>query len=285
MAREMSNIEKYYNKFNEDKRLKSRHGIVEYTVTMKYIHDYLEEIKKENSVDDNEITGKNDIKSSEVVTNQSIKILDIGAGTGRYSISLADEGYDVTAVELVKYNLGILKKHSDKVNAIQGNALNLKKLEDNAYDLTIMFGPMYHLLKREEKIRALKEASRVTKKGGRLMVAYCMNEYAVLVHGFRDNYYSEAMENNRLSEDYRCIPTEDDLYDYVRISDINSYNKDAGLIREKIFSPDGPADYMRSVLNKMDKKTFDGFINYQLAMCEREDLMGAGSHVVDVLRV
>ena len=33
----MTELEKYYNKFNEDKRLKSRHGIVEYTVSMKYI--------------------------------------------------------------------------------------------------------------------------------------------------------------------------------------------------------------------------------------------------------
>ncbi len=31
-----------------------------------------------------------------------IKILDVGAGTGRYSVPLAEEGYDVTALELVK---------------------------------------------------------------------------------------------------------------------------------------------------------------------------------------
>ena len=80
----MTELEKYYNKFNEEKRLNSRHGQVEYLTSMKYIHKYLE--KKENA-----------------------KILDVGAGTGRYSVQLANEGYDVTAVELVKYNLGILK--------------------------------------------------------------------------------------------------------------------------------------------------------------------------------
>ena len=35
------NLIKYYNKFNEDKRLTRRHGIVEYTTSMKYIHKYL----------------------------------------------------------------------------------------------------------------------------------------------------------------------------------------------------------------------------------------------------
>ena len=34
------NLIKYYNKFNEDKRLTRRHGIVEYITTMKYIHKY-----------------------------------------------------------------------------------------------------------------------------------------------------------------------------------------------------------------------------------------------------
>ncbi|MBQ2282927.1 MAG: class I SAM-dependent methyltransferase, partial [Agathobacter sp.] len=100
-----------------------------------------------------------------------IKILDIGAGTGRYSIPLAEEGYEVTAVELVKHNLGRLKQKCDKVRAIQGNALRLKKLEDNTFDLTLLFGPMYHLHGADEKLQALQEAKRVTRPGGIILVA------------------------------------------------------------------------------------------------------------------
>ena len=85
----MTELEEYYNKFNEDKRLKSRHGRVEYITTMEYIHRLLFDMKKDP---------------------QDIKILDVGAGTGGYSIPLSEEGYDVTAVELVRHNLGILKK-------------------------------------------------------------------------------------------------------------------------------------------------------------------------------
>ena len=39
----MTELEKYYNKFNEEKRLGSRHGQVEFTTSMKYIHEYLPE--------------------------------------------------------------------------------------------------------------------------------------------------------------------------------------------------------------------------------------------------
>ena len=56
-------LEAYYNKFCEDKRLTRRHGNVEYITSMKYIHKYLENFSK------------------------NAKILDIGAGTGRYSIA------------------------------------------------------------------------------------------------------------------------------------------------------------------------------------------------------
>ena len=133
----MTEIEAYYNKFNEEKRLDSRHGRVEFNTSMKYIHDYINECRYRGTADSN------------------IHILDIGAGTGRYSVPLADEGYDVTAVELVKHNLGILKAKKSSVKARQGNALNLSKLPENFYDVTLLFGPMYHLFDENDKLKAL----------------------------------------------------------------------------------------------------------------------------------
>ena len=53
--------------------------------------------------------------------------------------------------------------------------------------------------------------------------------------------------------------------------------------RLKIISADGPADYLRPVLNKMDDKTYEQFIRYHLATCERTELLGASAHTVDIL--
>ena len=78
---------------------------------------------------------------------------------------------------------------------MQGNALHLKKLEDNTYDLTLLFGPMYHLMTKEEKIQALSEAKRVTKPGGIILVAYVMNEYAVV-----DIWYSGEPSGGKREE-------------------------------------------------------------------------------------
>lgn len=259
MAKQMTELEQYYNKFNEEKRLSSRHGQVEYITTMKYIHKYLENMPQ-------------------------AAILDIGAGTGRYSVALAQEGYDVTAVELVKYNLGILKSKNSSVKAYQGNALNLKRFADESFDMTLLFGPMYHLYTKEDKQKALAEAKRVTKPNGIILVAYCMNEYCVLTYAFKEGHIRECLQKDRLTEDFHSSAEAKDLYDYVRIEDIDALNEAAGLKRIQIISPDGPANYMRPVLNAMDEETFSLFIQYHLATCERADLIGAGAHTVDILR-
>ena len=255
----MTELEKHYNKFNEEKRLTRRHGQVEYITSMKYIHKYLEGM-------------------------ENPKILDVGAGTGRYSVALAEEGYDVTAVELVKYNLGILKKKGSTVKAFQGNAMKLSRFEGESFDMTLVFGPMYHLYSFEDKLKALTEAKRVTKTGGMILVAYCMNEYGVLTYGFKENNVKECLKDGRLNQEFHCMSEEKDLYDYVRLEDINRLNDAAKLERVQIISADGPADYLRPVLNAMDEETFQLFVEYHLSTCERQELVGAGAHTLDILK-
>ena len=291
----MTDLVAYYNKFNEEKRLQSRHGQVEYHTTMHYIHRYLELLQQEcgdtrdrGCAEDTMVTGGKDTLSEPVrdidSRSSALRIIDIGAGTGRYSVALAAEGYDVTAVELVKYNLGILKQKGANVKAYQGNALKLKRFADNSFDLTLLFGPMYHLHSDEDQIRALSEAKRVTRPGGIIMVAYVMNDYSVIKYGFMEDHIAERVKNGGLTDDFQIRHNENELYDYVRIEQIHALNEAVGLKRELIIAPDGPADYIRPVLNAMDEKTFEIFLEYQLKNCERPELLGASSHTVDILR-
>ena len=251
------NLIQYYNKFNEDKRLTRRRGEIEFITSMKYIHEYL---KKED------------------------KIIDIGAGTGRYSIPLKEEGYDVTAVELVKHNIKQIEQKNKNIKTILGNAKDLSMIEDNTYNLTLLFGPMYHLITEEDKLQALKEAKRITKKDGIIMIAYCMNDYAIITHGFIDNNIKEALNSNEINESFHVTPKPTDLDSRLTLEEINELNKKANLKRIKIISPDGPANYIRKQLNKMDDETYNLFIKYHLQTCERLDLIGAGAHTLDILK-
>ena len=254
----MDEIEKYYNKFNEDKRLLSRHGQVEFFITSKYIDEC--------------IGGRS-----------NLKILDIGAGTGRYSAMLYGKGHDITAVEYVKKNLSVLKQHYPHINSLQGNALNLKKFKDNTFDITLLFGPMYHLFTIEDKIKALNEAKRVTKPNGYILVAYLMNDYAVITYAFKEGNLMKCLAENKLTNDFKCVTTKKDLYSYVRTEDINQINSACNLTRAKIIGVDGATDYIRPVLNKMNEHDFNIYLKYQLSICERSDLLGASSHTLDIL--
>ena len=245
----------YYNKFNEDKRLNTRHGQVEFLTAVKYIEKYL---KKGN------------------------KIIDIGAGTGKYSKYFMDKGYDVTAVELVKHNLRIIE--SKGIKSYLGNAIDLSRFDDNSFDITILFGPMYHLISMDDKIKALSEAKRITKKGGYIFISYCMNEYAIITHGFIDNNIKESIKNNEVDSEYKITPKDNDLYSFVRVEDIDYLKEELDLKREIIISQDGSTEYIKKVINKMDDETFNIYLDYHFKTCERKELLGAGRHILDILK-
>ena len=251
-------LDDYYSHFNEDGRLKTKHGLVEFTTNIKYINEIL-----------------NDDKSK--------TILDIGAGTGAYSIYFDQLGYQVTAVELVQHNIDVFKKKQSNVNILKGNALDLSMFKDNTFDVTLLFGPMYHLLTEEEKIQALKEAKRVTKKGGHIFVSYYMNDYAIITYGFIKKHIIEAINNKQVDDNFHMLNIDDDLYSMVRLEDINKFNSTVKLTRIKIISSDGASNYIRTTLNSLSEEEFNLFIKYHLSTCERTDLLGASSHLLDIL--
>ena len=91
----------YYTNYDEENRLLSKHGMVEYLTTMRYIEKYLQ---------------------------PGMRILEVGAATGRYSHTLAQKGFRVDAVELVQHNIEIFKQKTlpgENVTIRQGDARDL----------------------------------------------------------------------------------------------------------------------------------------------------------------
>ena len=152
----LKELSQYYENYDENSRLNSRHGMVEYLTTIRYIEKYL---------------------------CPGMRILEVGAGTGRYSHKFAQQGYQVDAVELLEHNIDKFRENTlpgENVRIIQGNAKDLSSFNDDTYDITLLLGPMYHLFTEEDKLQALSEAIRVTKKGGIVFVAYCGNDATIL---------------------------------------------------------------------------------------------------------
>lgn len=258
----MSFLEEYYNNYDEEGRLLSRHGQVEYLTTMRYIKECLQGVSDPG-------------------------ILEVGAGTGRYSVTLAKQGLRVTAVELIEHNLELLRAKLDgtePITALRGNAVDLSFLPENAFDLTMLLGPMYHLYTKEEKLKALFEAVRVTKPGGHILVAYCMNEPTVIQYVFWQNNLQKVMDQNMLSPDWHCISEPKDLFEMVRTEEIADLDAELPVERIKLVAADGATNYNRALIDAMDDAAFAKWMDYHFTICERQDLVGASHHTLDMLR-
>lgn len=252
----------FYNNYNEEERLLSKYGKIEFLTTLHYIEKY--------------------IKSND-------KIIEIGAGTGRYSHFLARGGYRVDAVELVEHNIEIFKKNTlveEKVSVVQGNALYLSFIEDNKYDITLVLGPLYHLYSEEDKKQALREAIRVTKKGGKIFVAYVISDGCLIDEGFsRGNIDVRDYIKRGLidGETFVAKSKPEDLFELVRKEDIDRLTLDFPVKRLHYVASDGCALLIRDAIEKMSDEIFELYFKYHLTVCERGDLLGITSHALDIL--
>ena len=252
----------YSTRCDEDARLLSRHGQVEYLTTMRYIKRYLQ---------------------------PGMRVLEVGAATGRYSLTLARMGYDVTAIELVQHNIDIFKKKlkpGDKVDLQQGNALDLSRFEGNSFDMALLLGPMYHLFAKEDQSRALEEALRVTKPGGMVFVAYVISDMAILTSGIgKKRYFWDYLEDGHIVPGtYECIAHPGNLFQPCRKEDIEALTAPLPCRRLHYVATDGVAQLNTTALARMTPEQFEQFMKYHFFICERPDMTGATNHSLDILR-
>ena len=253
----------FYKAYDEDSRLQSKHGSIEFLTTMRYVERYL---KPEN------------------------RILEIGAGTGQYSHALARRGYVVDAVELVEHNIKVFQKNTlpnEQITISQGNALDLSAFLDNQYDLTLLLGPLYHLYTKEDKQQAIREAIRVTKRDGVIFAAYVISDGCLLDEGFnRKNInVAEYVRTGLLdAETFAAKSEPKDLFELVRKEDVDEIMSVFPVKRLHYVASDGCALLLREAIDAMDEETFRLYLNYHFATCERVDLAGITSHALDIFQ-
>lgn len=259
----MHYLNEFYSHYDEDGRLSKKHGSVEFLTTMRYIGKY--------------------IKPGD-------RVLEVGAGTGRYSHALARQGYTVDAVELIGHNIDVFQNNTqpgENISITQGNALDLSAFSDNTYDITLLLGPLYHLYTKEDKRQALRETIRVTRPGGVIFAAYVISDGCLLDEGFlRGNInVAEYVKTGLLDgETFAAKSEPKDLFELVRKEDVDELMRDFPTTRLHYVASDGCALLLRYAIDAMDDDAFALYLNYHFATCERADLLGVTSHALDVFR-
>ena len=254
-------ISDYYAKIDEDDRLRSRKSHrIEYITTMHYIKKF---------------------------AKRGCKILEVGAGTGIYSVELAKMGYDVTAVDLVHSNVEILKKNAEgipNIKCLQGDVLDLSRFAENEFDIVLNLGPMYHLYNAKDKNKAIEETLRVCKSGGICMFAYLTHSAIFWSFGIvkkQIKYLSKFMSNDGVIKD---IPEE--IFCSYFIEDFNKQFEKTNSTYITNVATDGVAETMREYINDgaLTEEEYDLLVKWHLATCERLDHQGLSSHMLYICK-
>jgi ubiquinone/menaquinone biosynthesis C-methylase UbiE len=164
-----------YDYYNEDNRLKDAYGMMEEAHTRRLI---LKNIDSASSI-----------------------IFDIGAGTGPYSIWLAELGHKVHYSDIVPKHVDLFRsRHGMAGNILSIGVEDARHLgyKDNSADVIILNGPLYHLPGKDDRIQVLKEAKRVLKPNGRLL-GFTISRFAGLHYAlssgevFNDHYFNMVL--------------------------------------------------------------------------------------------
>jgi len=267
----MNTIQRHYTEhYDEQARFDHRYNQVEFLTTMRYIEKYLPPLSAD--------------------AEAAPHILEVGAGTGRYSRAIADRGYAVDALELTAHNIEVFRTHltpAQNITLAQGDALDLSRYADGTFDMTLVLGPLYHLFTEADKQQCIREALRVTKPGGVIFAAWCIIEMTI----YETIFMRRRFEIDKLIADGKLDPhtfattsTPDDIFELVRKEDIDRLMSAFPVTRLHYVATTLTARILREALAEMNEDEFALYMRHHFAICERADMVGMTSHSLDIFR-
>jgi SAM-dependent methyltransferase len=162
-------IQAYYDSSSESDRFDSPHGKLEFERSKRFISKHL--------------------------PKGTLTILDVGGGTGAYSFWLAKQGFGVSFVDLSPGHVALVNSQNEQcqhklVAIMQGNALGLE-FKNEAFDVVLCMGPMYHL-SPAKRLLAYKEVHRVLRNDGLAIFAY-ISRFAAIMDGYKKGMIADPV--------------------------------------------------------------------------------------------
>lgn len=251
---ETEQVQAVYELFDEDARLqRSKAARVEFLTTVRYIQRYL--------------------KSGD-------RILDVGAGAGEYSLYFARKGYEVCALELADSNIRAFRRKltpEDKIELVQGNAVDLGRYEDASFDVVLVFGPLYHLHSEADRQKCIAEAKRVCKPGGKLFFAFISNDMVILTEfSYRADYFIAG------DYDKETFQLEDFPFVFHTVAECREMLRAGGVRILHEVASDGVSELLEDRINAMDEESYDQYLRYHEYICEKPEFLGMSNHLLFV---
>jgi ubiquinone/menaquinone biosynthesis C-methylase UbiE len=222
---------------------------------------------------------------------------DVGGGAGIHALWLARKGYRVHLMDPIPKHIEQAKHASlsqsdyPLASTAVGDARTID-WENDCLDALLFLGPLYHMTKREERIKALKEASRVTRKGGCIFVAF-ISRFASLMDGiFRhfldDPAFVPLVEQDLIDGQHRN-PTENPAYFtstfFHHPDNIASEVEESGLKLEKLLAVESIGGLLSDFEQTwQDDERRERLLRFIRAIEDEPSLLGTSSHIIAITK-
>ncbi|HHD2753532.1 TPA: class I SAM-dependent methyltransferase [Clostridium perfringens] len=253
---EEERVSALYGIFNESTRLSSKATQVEFLTTVRNIEKFLK---------------------------PGMKILDLGAGTGEYSLYFAKKGFEITAIELVEKHVKEIKKKCEKdmnLSVFQGNALNISNIKDNSYDIVLCFGPLYHLSKIEDRMKCIEQVKRVCKKDGKMFFAFISNDMVITTETMC--YNLDFLKGDTYNhETFKVV---DFPFVFHTVDQCRKLLNNSNLKITSEIAADGLSELLADKINAMDEKDYNLWLNYHYYCSEKPEFLGCSNHLLFIAK-
>jgi ubiquinone/menaquinone biosynthesis C-methylase UbiE len=225
------------------------------------------------------------------------RVVDVGGGPGAYSCWLAGQGYEAHLVDIVPLHVEQARRASDAqpgspiASATVGDARSLDR-EDASADVVLLLGPLYHLIERDDRVKALAEARRVLVEGG-VVFAVGISRFASLLDGLRlgfldDPEFRRAVESDLKDGQHRNPGDHPDYFTtafFHRPEELQSEVEQSGLVHEGMFAIEGPGWLLQDFNDRWkDDARREGLLNAIRLIEQEPSLVGASAHLLAVAR-
>jgi S-adenosylmethionine-dependent methyltransferase len=265
----MKKVERYYDKSAQAEWQRLQRHRTEFAVTMRVMDEYLPE--------------------------PPCSVLDVGGGPGRYAIALAEKGYDVMLVELSGRSLEFAEAKAKEAGVtltgfIHADATNLGRIKDESYDAVLLMGPLYHLIKRAKREKALFEARRVLKKEGCLFASFITRYAPIRMEAkvdpdwvfakrrrfeklFSTGVHEPRGKNGRFTDAYFAMPSE-----------IKPFIEKRGFQTLDLVSCEGIVALIEEKVNELTGDLWEAWVNLNCRLGKDPSIHGAAEHLLYVGR-
>jgi S-adenosylmethionine-dependent methyltransferase len=158
MIDDVSDIAAFYDSDPRKEHLRLEREQLEYDLTWRYLERYLP---------------------------SRASVLEVGAGTGRYTLELARRGYKTTAVDLSAANIAACRQNlaaaglEKQVRLLVADGRDLHAVTERNFEAVLLMGPLYHLIESADRLLALKEAYDRLREGG-LIFSALLSRYGTI---------------------------------------------------------------------------------------------------------